>query len=326
MITFIRTAATAALVSINVFLTAPVAAQNYPTRSITLVVPFAAGGITTNQSRLVADRLSKKFGQPVVVVNQPGAGGMIGTESVARAAPDGYTLIYGTHGTLAANLALYKDLRVNPPKDLRAVHSLFKQSTVLVTGMNTPYKTLDDLIQAARQDPGKINYGSAGSGTQTHLAAARLQSATDIQLTHIPYKGSNAALVDVMAGIVDITFTFAESAVPQIEAGKLRALAIAGRNPLRILPNIPTVIEAGYPNAALEGWSGIFVPAGTPDHIVTTLAEAIKEATEDPEVLDAMARIGSLPMGMADKDFEEFVEKEVGYWKEVVEQSGARLE
>lgn len=321
----IKAVASAALAS-SVCVAPQASAQEYPNRSITLVVPFAAGGISDSQSRQLAQRLSQGLGQPVVVVNQPGASGMIGTEAVARAAPDGYTIIYGTHGTLAANLALFSDLRVNPPKDLRAVHSLFKQSTVLVTNVDTPYKRLEDLIQAAKRDPGRINYASAGSGTQTHLAAAKLESAADISLTHVPYKGAGPALMDVLGGVVDITFSYSEAVMPQIQAGKLRALALAGENRLDILPGVPTMGDEGYPDAALEGWSGIFVPAGTPDEVVARLAAAIEDVTETPEVLEEMARIGSLPMRLSDRRFQAFVEEEVGRWKEVVEQSGARLE
>jgi len=319
-------AVAAATLTFSIALAPQAFAQNYPDRNITLVVPFAAGGISDSQSRQLAQRLGGILGQPVVVVNRPGASGMLGTEAVARAEPDGYTILYGTHGTLAANLALFKNLRVNPPKDLRAVHSLFKQSTVLVTGVDTPYKSLGDLIRIAKREPGKINYASAGSGTQTHLAAARLESAADISLTHIPYKGAGPALIDVLGGVVDVTFSYPEAVVPQLQAGKLRALALMGENRLDILPGVPTVGDEGYPGAALEGWSGIFVPAGTPDDVVAKLADAVRDSTEAPEVLEAMARIGSLPMGLSDKAFQSFVEEEVDHWKEVVEQSGASLE
>jgi tripartite-type tricarboxylate transporter receptor subunit TctC len=325
MKTLTKAIASAAFAS-TAFMAATTFAQNYPSRTVTLVVPFAAGGISDSQSRQLAQRLSDGLGQPVVVVNQPGASGMIGTEAVARAAPDGHTMLYGTHGTHAANLALFKTLRVNPPKDLRAVHSLFKQSTVLVTSVDAPYRSLEDLVQAAKREPGKINYASAGSGTQTHLAAAKLEAAAGITLTHIPYKGAGPALMDVLGRTVDITFSYTEAVTPQIQAGKLRALALAGQNRLDILPGVPTAGEAGYPDAALEGWSGIFVPAGTPDDVVAKLAAAIQAATESPKVLEDMARIGSLPMRLSDKAFQAFVEDEVGRWKDVVEQSGARLE
>ncbi|HYG42634.1 MAG TPA: tripartite tricarboxylate transporter substrate binding protein [Bordetella sp.] len=320
-------AITAALVSAGAMLAAPLAhAQDYPARSITLVVPFAAAGISDNQSRLLARKLADSLGQPVVVENRPGASGMIGAEAVAHAKPDGYTLLYGTHGTQAANLALFDHVRIDPPKDLRAVHSLFRQSTVLVANAGTPYRNLQDLVQAARQRPGAVNYASAGSGTQTHLAAARLQSAAGISLTHIPYKGAGPALADVLAGNVEIMFSYPESVGQHIQAGKLRALAVAGKSRLDVMPDVPTMAEAGYPDAALEGWSGVFVPAGTPDAVVAKLATAIKSATEAPDVVASMAAIGSFPMGLSDADFQRFVEQEVPRWKDVVAQSGARLE
>lgn len=301
-------------------------AQDYPSHSITLIVPFAAAGISDNQSRLLAQKLADRLGQPVVVENRPGASGMIGAEAVARAQPDGYTLLYGTHGTQAANLALFKDVNINPPKDLRAVHSLFRQSTILVANADTPYRNLQDLVQAAKKQPGSVNYASAGSGTQTHLAAARLQSAAGIVMTHIPYKGAGPALTDVLAGNVDIMFSYPESVGQHIKLGKLRALAIAGQSRLDIFPDVPTMAEAGYPNAALEGWSGVFVPAKTPDAVVAELAAAIKSITEDPEVVASMADIGSFPMHLSDTEFQRFVEQEVPRWKEVVQESGAQLE
>ncbi|MBV7484789.1 tripartite tricarboxylate transporter substrate binding protein [Bordetella sp. BOR01] len=308
-------------------LAAPLAqAQDYPSHSITLVVPFAAAGISDNQSRMLARKLADSLGQPVVVENRPGASGMIGAEAVAHARPDGYTLLYGTHGTQAANLALFDNVRIDPPKDLRAVHSLFRQSTVLVANAATPYRSLKDLVQAARQRPGAVNYASAGSGTQTHLAAARLQSAAGISLTHIPYKGAGPALADVLGGNVEIMFSYPESVDQHIQAGKLRALAVAGQSRLDAMPQVPTMAEAGYPDAALEGWSGVFVPAGTPDDVVARLAAAIRQATEAPDVVASMAAIGSFPMGLSDADFQRFVEQEVPRWKEVVVQSGARLE
>ncbi|WP_155807662.1 Bug family tripartite tricarboxylate transporter substrate binding protein [Bordetella petrii] len=318
---------TAAFVSAGAMFAAPAAqAQDYPARSITLVVPFAAAGISDNQSRLLARKLADSLGKPVVVENRPGASGMVGAEAVAHSRPDGYTLLYGTHGTQAANLALFAQLRIDPAKDLRAVHSLFRQSTVLVANADAPYRTLEELVQAARQRPETINYASAGSGTQTHLAAARLQSASDIALTHIPYKGAAPALADVLAGNVEVMFSYPESVMQHIQAGKLRVLAVAGKSRLAIMPDVPTMSEAGYPDAALEGWSGVFVPAGTPDDVVAKLAAAIKEATEAPDVVASMAAIGSFPMGLSDADFQRFAEQEIPRWKDVVAKSGARLE
>ncbi|NYT35927.1 tripartite tricarboxylate transporter substrate binding protein [Allopusillimonas soli] len=298
--------------------------DSYPNKPITIVVPFSAGGISDNQTRLIAEKLSKAFKQSVVVLNKVGASGMIGAEYVARSQPDGYTLLYGTHGTQAANLALYDDIRFNPPKDLKAVHSLWRQSSILVTGSATPYKTLQNLIDAAKAAPGKINYGSAGKGTQTHLAAENLQSVAGVEFTHVPYKGSAPALTDLIAGQIDIMFNYPESTTQFIQQGKLRALAVNGANRLTVLPDVKTMGELGYPDAALEGWSGIFAPAGTPDAVISKLAGEIAKATHDPKIEASMKKIGSFTMDLSGPDFQKFVESEVPHWRSIVESSGAK--
>lgn len=296
--------------------------QPYPTKPITLIVPFATGNIADNQSRMIAKQLATALGQPVVVENKPGASGMIGAELASRAPADGYTLMYGTHGTQAANLALQPHARINPSKELRGVHSLFRQSTVLVTPANRPWTSLQDLIATARATPDRISYASSGIGTQTHLAAAKFQEATKARLTHVPYN-NQSSMTDLLAGNVDLAFSYAESVVQHIAAGKLRALAINGSARLAVLPDIPTVAEAGFPDAALEGWSGIFVPKGTPDHIIQQLALEIERATESDSTKAAMAKIGSFPMSLSDRAFQSFVEAEVPRWRKIVENAGA---
>ena len=297
-------------------------AQDFPQRPITLVVPFGTGNIADNQGRMIARHLANALGQPVVVENKPGAGGSIGTEYVARAAPDGYTLLYGTHGTQAANTALYPSTRVNPAKDLRAVHSLFRQSTVLVTPANRPWKTLKEMLEAARKEPRRLAYASSGIGTQTHLAAAKFQEATQVRFTHVPYN-NQSSMTDLLAGNVDLSFSYAESVLQHVAANRLRALAINGRTRMAVLPDVPTVGEAGYPGAALEGWSGVFVPAGTPDAIVARLAREIAIATEAEDVKSTMARIGSYAMGLSNAAFQSFVEAEVPRWRAIVKSAGA---
>lgn len=297
-------------------------AQDYPQRPITLVVPFGTGNIADNQGRMIARHLAAALGQPVVVENKPGAGGTIGTDYVARAAADGYTLLYGTHGTQAANSALYPNGRIDPVRDLRGVHSLFRQSTVLVTPANRPWHSLQEMLDAARKEPGRLTYASSGVGTQTHLAAAQFQSATKISLTHVPYN-NQSSMTDLLAGNVDLSFSYAESVLQHVAGGRLRALAINGKTRLGVLPEVPTVGEAGYPGAALEGWSGVFVPRGTPDAIVTRLAREIGKATEAPDAKAAMAKIGSYPMGLSDAAFQSFVESEVPRWHEIVKSAGA---
>ena len=299
-----------------------VQAQGYPDRPITLVVPFATGNIADNQGRLAAQYLADGLGRPVIVVNKPGAGGTIGTDYVIRAPADGYTLLYGTHGTQAANSALYPNSKTNPAQDLRGVHSLFRQSTVLVTPANRPWRNLEEMLVAAREKPEKISYASSGIGTQTHLAAAQFQEATNTRLLHIPYN-NQSSMTDLLAGNVDLSFSYAESVQQYVANGKLRALAINGKTRMTVLPDVPTVGEAGYPEAALEGWSGIFAPRKTPDAIVTKIANVIETATQKKEVETAMARIGSYPMNMSDAAFQSFVEKEVPRWRNIVEKAGA---
>jgi tripartite-type tricarboxylate transporter receptor subunit TctC len=297
-------------------------AQDYPTRPITLVVPFGTGNIADNQGRMIAHYLSTALGQPVIVENKPGAGGTIGTEYVARAPADGYTLLYGTHGTQAANSALYPHRHINPDKDLRAVHSLFRQSTVLVTPANRPWHNLQEMLAAARKAPGRLSYASSGIGTQTHLAAAKFQEAAKVTFLHIPYN-NQSSMTDLLAGNVDLSFSYAESVQQYVVNGRLRALAINGKTRMDVLPGVPTVGEAGYPDAALEGWSGIFVPRGTPDAIVARLAREIGNATESGSMKKAMAQIGSYPMGLSDKAFQSFVDAEVPRWRKIVENAGA---
>lgn len=322
-------AAAAALAALGatIALATAVQAQDYPTRPITWIVPFLPGGVSDLASRTVAKRLGEMLGQPVVVEYRPGAGGSLGTDHAARTAPDGYTLLYATSGTLAANLALYKQLRYRPLVDFAPVHGLFQSSTLLVVHASQPFMTLADLVRYARQAPGTLSYGSAGVGTGTHLAGAQLQVSAGVEMNHVPYKGSAAALTDLLGGRLHLMFDYAPAILPHIRSGRLRALAVMGRLRSRALPDVPTIAESGYPAAELGSWSGIVVPAGTPGPVVDKLSQAVKQVLMDPVLMAPFEHADSVPLeGMGPQAFRVHVADEIRRWAEVVRITGVTLE
>ncbi|MFS2051896.1 Bug family tripartite tricarboxylate transporter substrate binding protein [Variovorax sp. Varisp41] len=303
------------------------AGEAWPAKPITFVVPFTPGGITDNTSRVLAKIVGDKLGQPVVVDNRPGAGGSIGVEAASRQPPDGYTMIYGTQGTQAANLALYKNIRYDPVKDFVPVHAMSETPLILVINPNRPFKTVPELIAYAKANPGKLNFGSAGPGTGTHLTAELFQVATGIKMTHVPYKGSSPALTDLMAGNLDLMFDYPVVVMPFVQAGKLKPLAMTGRARLSVMPEVPTVGELGFPRAESSAWSAVFVPAKTPPEVVKKLGDAIALAIVDPEMLQVTEKFGSVPLkDLRDAKLGEFVKTEMVRWREVVQQSGARID
>lgn len=301
-------------------------AQAWPSKPITWVVPFTPGGITDTTSRAVARRMGEALGQSIVVENRPGVGGSLGTEQVARAAPDGYTVLYATSGTMAANLALYKNLKYEPLKDFIPVHGMFLSPLVLVTEAGKPYKSVAGLIEAAKKDPGGVNYGSAGPGTGTHLNGELFQTVTGTKMIHVPYKGTTPALQDLLGGRIDIMFDYATILMPHIRAGKLRALAVMSDRRLAALPEVPTIAEAGAAGAELSAWSSIVVPAGTPAEVVRKLSDAMEAALTDKAVVAPFVENGSLPLaGMDREKLRAFIAAEGKKWAEVVKASGASL-
>lgn len=303
------------------------AADPWPSKPIAFVVPFTPGGITDNTSRLLAKLLGTRLGQPVIVENRPGAGGSIGVEAASRQPPDGYTIIYGTSGTHAANLALYKNVRYDPVADFVPVHGMSETPLILVVNPTRPFKTVPELIAYAKANPGKLNFGSAGPGTGTHLTAEMFQVATGIKLTHVPYKGSSPALTDLMAGNLDLMFDYPMVVMPFMKANKLIPLAVTAKTRLISAPEIPTVGELGFPDAESSAWSAVFLPAKTPPDIVKRLGDAIASAIVDPEMLAITEKFGSVPL----KDYRDaklgaFVKTEITRWREVVRKSGATLD
>lgn len=314
--------ALASLVAVS----APALAQPYPARPITWVVPFTPGGVTDTTSRAISKKMGEVLGQTFVVENRPGVGGSLASEQVAKAAPDGYTVLYGTSGTMAANLALYKNLKYEPLKDFIPVHGMLMSPTVLVVEASRPYKTMAELIDFARANPGVLNYGSAGPGTGTHLTSEMVQTKTGTKMTHVPYKGSVPALQDLLGGRLDLMYDYTVTLLPHIKSGRLRALAVMGPKRLPALPDVPTIGEAGFPGLESSSWSGIVVPAGTPDAVVKKLSQAMNAALTDPAVVTPFEQIGSQPLvGYDEVRFKAFVADEIRKWAEVVRVSGATL-
>ncbi|SPK70207.1 conserved exported hypothetical protein [Cupriavidus taiwanensis] len=243
---------------------AALAVNAYPSRPVTLVVPGPPGGITDQLGRLVAASMTSDHGVRVVVDNRPGAGGNLATELVARAEPDGYTVLMGTQGTMASNQFLYKSLRFDPARDFVAAHGLVSIPNLLVVNGKLPYQSVRELVAYAKGHPGKLTVSSAGNGTGSHLAGELFQTLAGVKFVHVPYKGSAPSINDLLAGQVDLTFDYPASTLTQVQAGKLRALAVTGASRLPALPQVPTIAEAGYPGAESTSWIGLFFPARTP--------------------------------------------------------------
>ncbi len=297
----------------------------YPSRPITWVVPFTPGGITDNGARVIAKALSERIGQPVLVENRPGAGGVVGTEYVAKSKPDGYTMVYGTAGTIATNPVLYKTTSFDTRKDLVAVHGMGVSPPVLTANPEKPYKTVAELVDYAKKNPEKVNMASAGAGTTTHLAGELFQQVAGVKFTHVPYKGSAPALTDVIAGVADIIFDYPVTVMPQEAAGKLRPIVTMTPQRLDVMPKVQSISEAGYPDAEISSWSGIFVAKDTPLEIVAKLGAEFGKALEDPAVAKYFNENGQVRLTGWTKDkFDPFIDKEMVKWKKLIEMSGAK--
>src|SRR5215213_7205880 len=270
-------------------------AQDYPNRAITVVIPFAGGSASDVVSRIMLDRMSKSMGQPIIVENKPGAGGNSGTALAAKAAPDGYTLVGAGSGPIAANLSLYKNLGYDPEKEL-AIISPFAGFTIVVAASNTlPVKSLKELIDRAKQEPGKLNYGSVGIGSSQHLAGEYFSQVTGTKLTHVPYRNIAQYGPDLIAGIVQLGFQWYPNVAGPIGAKGATALAVAGDQRLAALPDTPTSVEAGVPEYKVDGWFALAAPAGTPRPILERLNTALGDALKDPAVRTSFEKAGAVP-------------------------------
>jgi tripartite-type tricarboxylate transporter receptor subunit TctC len=302
------------------------AAESYPAKPIRIVVGFPPGGFVDFTARLVAPPLGAAVGQQIVVENRAGAGGIVGTEIVARAPPDGYTLTVGSAGTHGVNQSLYPRLPHNVVRDFQPIARIADAPSILAVHPSLPVHSVKDLIALTRSKPGQINYASAGSGTSTHLAAVLFEHLARVKMVHVPFKGGGPAIVALLAGEVPVTFGTAASVSPQTKAGKLRALAVTAGQRSAVLPDLPTIAEAGLPGYEMLNWLGMFAPAGTPRGVVDRLASECLRIVRMPEVIARFHAQGAEPAPLGTDEFATFVKREVEKWAKVVAATGMTAE
>jgi tripartite-type tricarboxylate transporter receptor subunit TctC len=316
-----------ALIAIAATLSASLAwADSYPSKPVKMIVPFAAGGATDIIGRFVADRLSRELGQPFVVDNRAGANGAIGAEAVARSPADGYTLLVVTAGTHAINKSLYKSLSYDPVKDFTHVALVANAPNAVVVHPSVPAKNIRELIDYAKKNPGKLYFGSAGSGSTLHLAGELFNTMAGVQMVHVPYKGGSAAIIDLLGGRIQLMFDSISPALPNIQAGRTRVLAVTGAKRTAILPDVPTVAEAGLPGDSATAWFGIVAPANLPAEVTKKLNAAINRIISTEEARQQLTKLGGEPFVASPEEFRAHVQSEVAKWAKVVEASGAQAD
>jgi tripartite-type tricarboxylate transporter receptor subunit TctC len=301
-------------------------AQDYPTKPVRIVVPFPAGGATDLFARAAAQKMTEAWGQSVVVDNRPGAGGNIGSELVAKAAPDGYTLEMGTVGTHAINASLYAKMPYDHVKDFAPIILVAGVPNVLVVHPSVPANSVQELIAYLKANPGKVNFASSGSGTSIHLSGELFKVMAGVQMTHIPYKGSAPALQDLLGGQVQLMFDNLPPSLPQIKAGKLRALGVTSTARAPALPEVPTIAESGLPGFDASSWFGLLAPAGTPPAIVAKINAEIAKWLATPEAKEKLLAAGANAAGGTPEDFARHIAAEPAKWAKVVKESGAKVD
>ena len=299
-------------------------AQGYPDKPIRLVCPSAPGGTTDYVARLVGQKLTEAWSKQVVVDDRPGAGGIIGTEMVARSAPDGYTLLLGSITTHAVNPALHPKLPFDPVKDFQPVSLVVSSPQLLAVHPSVPVKTVKDLIALAKANPGKLNYGSAGAGNSSHLVVELFKSITGINVTHVPYKGSGPATTAMVGGEVQMIITGVVALYPHVKSGRLRAIAVTSANRAAALPEVPTIAESGVPGFDVSSWFGVFLPARSPQPIVAKLNAEIRKMVQVPDVRQRLIDQGADPASNTPEQFAGFVKAEMLRWGKVVRDVGAQ--
>ena len=309
----------------SLFVTAALA-QPYPSKPLRIIVPFAPGGATDLIARAVGQKLTDSLGQPVVVENRTGASGMIGADLVAKAPPDGYTLLMASTAEIAINPSLYPKMAYDPAKDLAPVTLAGITPLILVVNPTSPAKSVQDLVAQAKSKPGSVAFASAGTGSVQHLSGELLKTTTKVAMTHIPYKGAAPALVDVLGGQVTMFFSGMPPAMPHVKSGKLRAIAVTTPKRSSAAPDVPTMSEAGIPGFDISNWFGVFAPAGTPEEILNKLNAEIVKALNLPDVKERLASQGAEVVGNSRADFQKFIAAEMAKYSKLVKESGAKAD
>ena len=300
--------------------------QSYPNRPIRFVVPFAPGGSTDTLARTLGQKLSEAMGQQLVVDNRSGASGNIGTETVARAAPDGYTILLGYIANLAIGPSLYEKLPFDPVRDFAPITQLAASPNIFVAHPSVPAKSFKEFVAHAKANPNKVNFASAAVASPGHLAGELLNAAAGIQMQHVPYKGSGQAVIDLLAGNVQVMFSGMSSVMPHIKAGKLRPLAVTGAKRSPAVPELPTIAESGFPRFEATAWYGVLAPAGTPRPIITRLHGEIVKALGLPDVRERLNNVGFEIVGSTPEEFGAYIKSEITKWAKVVKASGVKPE
>jgi tripartite-type tricarboxylate transporter receptor subunit TctC len=316
----------ASVLALAAFLPASVLAQDFPNKSIRLVVPFPPAGGTDVLSRAIAYAITNNTKWNIVVDNKPGAGGNIGLDAAAKSPPDGYTIAMGQTANLAVNPALYSKMPFDPLKDFAPVALISSQPLILVVATTSPYKTLQDLVDAAKANPGKVNMASSGNGTIGHIGGEMFQRRAGIKLTHVPYKGAGPVVADLMGGNVDCFFGNSLAVGGLVTSGRLRPLAVTSPKRLANFPDVPTAAEQGYAGFEAATWSGLVAPAGTPKPIIDKLNAEANKALGGPEFLKKLAEDGSTPLGGTPQQFADFMKSEYAKWGGVVREAGIKLD
>jgi tripartite-type tricarboxylate transporter receptor subunit TctC len=301
-------------------------AASYPAKPIRIVVPFPAAGTTDILARAVGNEMQKAWGQPVIVENRPGAGGNLGSDIVAKAAPDGYTLLVGAVSPQAINVTLYPKMPYDVMRDFAHITLIAAVPNLLEVHPSVPVKTVKELIDLAKSKPGQLSYASSGNGTSIHLSAELFKTMAGVDMLHIPYKGSAPAVTDLIAGQVQLMFDNLPSSIAQVKAGKLRPIAVTTLKRSPALPEVPTIAESGLPGYDASSWFGMHAPAGTPKDIISKIHGVVTKSLQTPDMIERLSTQGAQPVGNTPEEFTEFLRAEIAKWAKVVKASGARVD